>query len=71
MQTGPDGQAGTTMIAPDFRWSSQPLRARLMFIGTSVLLAAGPSVGYAQSAGPTTTTKQIITLDGANTIVSE
>lgn len=58
------------MIPADFRWSLQPLRACVVFIGTSVLLAAGPSGGYAQSAGPTTTTKQIITLDGANTIVS-
>jgi uncharacterized protein GlcG (DUF336 family) len=60
------------MIPADFRWSLQPLRACVVFIGivTSVLLAVGGSGALAQSSGPTTTTKQIITLDGANTIVS-
>ena len=43
-----------------------------MFVSTlaSVFLALGGSAAFAQSAGPTTMPKQIITLDGANAIVS-
>jgi len=36
----------------------------------SVFLAWGGSAVYAQATGPTTVPKQIITLDGANVIVS-
>jgi uncharacterized protein GlcG (DUF336 family) len=50
----------------------QPMCVAIAFSGVaaSVLLTASASGGYAQSAGPTTATKQIITLDGANAIVS-
>src|SRR5438105_2971743 len=56
----------------DFPSSFQPRRASIVFssVMASMLLAAGISGGYAQSAGPATTTKQIITLDGANAVVS-
>src|SRR5690348_116489 len=51
---------------------SLPIRAGVMFSSTvaSVLLAVGGSAAFAQSSMPSTTTKQIITLDGANAIVS-
>jgi uncharacterized protein GlcG (DUF336 family) len=54
------------------RSSTQIVRARIVLIGimASVLLSVGGSGALAQSSGPTTMTKQTITLDGANVIVS-
>ncbi len=59
-------------MATCFRTSLQPVLAGIVFISmaASVLLAVGGSAASAQSSGPTTITKQIITLDGANAIVS-
>jgi uncharacterized protein GlcG (DUF336 family) len=52
--------------------SSGAVRAGVMFLSTlaSVFFAIDGSVAFAQSVGPTTVSKQIITLDGANAIVS-
>jgi glc operon protein GlcG len=48
------------------------MRACVVFVSivTSVLLSVGNSGASAQSSGPTTMTKQTITLDGANAIVT-
>jgi uncharacterized protein GlcG (DUF336 family) len=55
-----------------FRSSRQIVRACIVLIGigASVLLSVGGSGAFAQSSGPTTMTKQTITLEGANAIVS-
>jgi uncharacterized protein GlcG (DUF336 family) len=59
-------------VATCFRTSLQPVQAGVVFISmaASILFAVGGSTAFAQSSGPTTITKQIITLDGANAIVS-
>lgn len=55
-----------------FRCSVRPVRAGVVFFSvvTSVVLGVGGSSAFAQTAGPATLSKQSITLDGANAIVT-
>src|SRR5947209_4967630 len=55
-----------------FRLSARTVRACVVFISflASIILAIGGSGALAQPSGPTTMTKQTITLDGANAIVT-
>ena len=60
------------MMPACFGYVSQPVRvcAVLISIVSGVYLSVGGSSGFAQSSGPPTLTKQLITLDGANAIVN-
>jgi uncharacterized protein GlcG (DUF336 family) len=60
------------MLPACFRHPLQSVRACVVFtsVVTSVVLSVGASGAFAQSTGPTTMTKQTITLEGANAMVS-
>jgi uncharacterized protein GlcG (DUF336 family) len=66
------GRKELFVMLATFPSSTQMVRmcSVLIGMGASVVLAVGGSGAFAQSAGPTTVSKQIITLDGANAVVS-